>query len=140
MKKYIKINDKNEIVDVLFDYQKRKFDGTEIFYEDTEIKKHKINDKSISSEYGVYIFTWNGSSAVEKTQSEIDNDADFIVKYRKMEKRELIAYIKDKFFESTKSLEEIRIRWATFKTNASSFTTKQEIDDAVDNAKAWLES
>ena len=138
MNKYIKINAKNEIIDVFFEKQKNKKDGTEIFLENTEIKKHKINDKSISNQYGVPIFIWNGSSAMEKTQEEIDNDVDFLVDYKKKKKGELIAKIKDSLFETSRSLDEIRVKWAEFKASASSLTTKQEIDDACSSAVTWL--
>ena len=72
MNKYIKINQNNEIIDVFFEYQKNKFDGTEILLETTDKIKHKINGKSISNEYGLFIFQYNNGSIVEKNQTEID--------------------------------------------------------------------
>ena len=75
---------------------------------------------------------------MEKTQEEIDNDVDFLVDYKKKKKGELIAKIKDSLFETSRSLDEIRVKWAEFKASASSLTTKQEIDDACSSAVTWL--
>jgi hypothetical protein len=74
MKKYIKIDENDLIIDVFFEYQQSKFDGGEIHLEDTEIIKHKINDKSISNEYGAFIFKWENNKVIERTKTQIDND------------------------------------------------------------------
>ena len=72
MDKYIKINQNNDIIDVFFNHQKSKFDGTEILLETTDKIEHKINGKSISNEYGVFIFQYINESIINKKQSDID--------------------------------------------------------------------
>lgn len=141
MKAYIKINNNDEIIDLFFEHQKIKFDGTEIFYS-SDLVKLKINGKSISSEYGVPIFIWDEENAMEKTQTEIDNDPDFVQRYKVMKKAELNKYIGDNLLNviipGTRSLNDIVAQWNTFKTNSSSWTTKQDVDNAFETAINWL--
>ena len=83
MKKYIELNNKNEIIDVFFDYQSSKIASTtKIFLEDTDIKKHKINGKSISNTDGVFLFKYIDNSIIEKTMEEIDADQKTIEEVR----------------------------------------------------------
>jgi len=140
MNKYIKVNASNEITDVFFEWQKNKFDGTEILLEDTTIIRHSVNNKSISNDYGVYIFTWDGTMATEKTQTEIDDNPDFITDYKKQKKDQLFAYIASNLYDINRTLDQIRTQWTSFKTNAASWTTKQDVDDAYDQAIVWLHS
>ena len=65
MKKYIKINTNNEIIDVFFKHQVNKFDGSEIFLEEVETLQHKINGKSISDEFGNPIFKYENEEIIE---------------------------------------------------------------------------
>ena len=67
--KYIKLNNDNRIIDVFYPRQTTKFDGTEIFLDETEKIDHKINGKSISDEYGNFIFEYD-----VKKQKITEND------------------------------------------------------------------
>jgi len=146
MRKYIKVNGNDRIVDVFFEYQKAKIDGSEIFLEDTDYICHRINDKSISDENGNFIFVWNGTAVVEKTQTEIDDyfNNNLLTDY-KIKKRDqlgknigdnLLKYIKP----GTRSIEDIVTQYNQFVTNSSSWTTKQDVDDAFNTAITWLQS
>jgi hypothetical protein len=90
MEKYIKINQKNEIIDLFYDHQKIKFDGTEIQLKDEPKPTFKINGKSISNEHGVFIFTWDGSKVVEKKKAEIDADPKTIEALEEERKKPLM--------------------------------------------------
>ncbi len=72
---YIKLDENNNIIDLFWEHQKNKFDGSEIFFEEVDDnEKLKINGKSISNEYGAPIFQYDDGCVYERTQSEIDND------------------------------------------------------------------
>lgn len=79
MKRYIKINVNDEIIDLICDngseHQKNKYNsGTDIYFDEVQETNHKINGKSRSNENGIPIFTWDGTKAIEKDQSIIDTD------------------------------------------------------------------
>jgi tRNA nucleotidyltransferase (CCA-adding enzyme) len=131
MNKYIKVDGSNLIIDVFFTFQKSKFDGTEIFLEDTEIIKHKINNKSISDEYGNYIFEYVSGVITEVA-------TDLVAGYKKKKKEELESIFKNNWLDTTRTMAEIKTKWATLKSNASSWTTIEDIDIAYDSAIAWL--
>jgi tRNA nucleotidyltransferase (CCA-adding enzyme) len=131
MNKYIKVDGSNLIIDVFFTFQKSKFDETEIFLEDTEIIKHKINNKSISDEYGNYIFEYVSGVITEVA-------TDLVAGYKKKKKEELESIFKNNWLDTTRTMAEIKTKWATFKTNASSWTTIAEVDTAFDAAITWL--
>lgn len=142
MNKYIKINDNNEITDVFFEYQQNKFDGSEILIGDAAIK-HKINNNSIANEYGVLVYIWNGTSATKKTAAAINNDADFLIRYKLMKKDELERYIGSNLLtvvKTDRTLQDIIIQWDAFKSGASSWNTKAAVDTAFNNAISWLNS
>jgi len=92
MNKYITTNNET-ITDVFFSYQAEKMKNQDkiLFESDATEIKHEINGKSISNEDGLFIFKWNGSEAIEKTQLEIDNDnaAEIIVIANDKKKAEL---------------------------------------------------
>jgi len=144
MNKYIEINENNEIIDVFFDWQKEKMQSSTkiLLEEDTTETKHKINGKSISEEFGCFIFLYNNGTITEKTQSEIETSAEYIIRYKKIKRDELKAYIESDSITDgiTKTIPEIKIKWQQFKTNSSNWTTKQEIDDAFNEAVTWLQS
>lgn len=140
MDQYIIVDNNNNIIDTFFTYQKDKIKiPAKILYQsDVSEIKHKINGKSISNEYGAYIFRWTGSVAVERSATEIE--ADFIQDYKKQKKEQLFQYIRDNLYDINRTLDQIRTQWASFKTNASSWTTVQQVDDAYDQAIVWLHS
>ena len=144
MKRYIKINNNNFIIIKIFTwYVRPEFDGTEIELDDNG-PDLKINGKNILNEYDFPIFIYTNGIVIERTQSEIDNDPDFIIYYKKLKKEELNRYVGDNLLDVIKpgirSLEDIVTAWNSFKTNASSWTTKQQIDNAFDTAINWLNS
>jgi hypothetical protein len=138
MNKYIKINENDEIIDVFFEYQTKKIDGNEIFLEDTQDIRHKLNEKSISNEYGIYIFKWTNESIVEKTQIEIENDVNFIIWYRQYLKTKLNEVIGKNLLDINRSLEDIKNQWESFKITCIPLETKAELDTAYNNAISWL--
>lgn len=141
MNQYILVNNNNEITDVFYEYQKKKMQNPDkiLFGDfDNKIIKHKINGKSISDKFGTFIFKYIDETVVEKTQAEIDVDS--VPKYKKIKKEQLFNYIKNNEYDINKTLNEIRTAWAQFKTNASSWTTIQDVDNAYDQAIIWLHS
>ena len=140
MKRYIKINSNNEIIDLFNWFYRGQFDGSEIELDDTTPFLLTINGKTVLNEFGFPVFIWNGTSAVEKSQSEIDSDPDFIIFYKKLKKDELQVYIGTHILDilENHAWAEIVTQWGNFKQNASSWTTKSQIDTAFNNAINWL--
>jgi len=139
MNEYIKTNNENEIIDVFYDHQD-KFDGTEIFTGD---KTQATRIRNISNEYGVFIYTWDGTKAVKKTAAVINNDPDFLIKYKLMKKDELQQYIGSNLLtviKADRSLLDIVEQYTIFVSNASSWNTKAAIDGAFNSAISWLNS
>lgn len=141
MKRYIKVDNDNNIIAVFTWFQRWQFDGTEIELDDEGFST-QINGIEALTEWGFSKFIYAGGEAVEKTQTEIDSDVEFIEFYKQLKKDELQAYIGlhtlDILINHTWS--EIVTQWQAFKTNASSWTTKQDIDNAFDIAINWLTS
>ena len=80
MKRYIKINERNEIIDLFFEVWKNRFDGTEILLDETSDMSPYINGKCISTEDGLPLFKYVNGTIVEittyiKTQAQLDSDA-----------------------------------------------------------------
>lgn len=134
MNKYIKINTNNEIIDVFFECQD-KFDGTEILIGDLP-KTHKINDKSISDEYGTFIFTWSGSEAIEKDAAEVEQAS--LGKYKAQKRDALFTLIMGSLLSTSRTLQELQDQWPAFAAAAIAAETKQEIDTLFNNAVNWL--
>lgn len=140
MKRYIKINENNEITDLFNWFSRYQFDGTEIEFDDTIPFIYTINGETIKNEFGVLKFTWDGSSALLKSQSSIDNDPEFIIEYKKLKKEELQAYIGMHTLDilNNHTWTEIVTQWNNFKQNASGWTTKSQVDNAFNQAINWL--
>jgi hypothetical protein len=143
MNKYIKINEDNEIIECFYEYQKNMFDGTEILLGDFP-KKSSLNGKGIFDQWGYPIFIWDGNNIIEKTQNEIDSNPKFIQWYKQKKKVELNKYIGNNLLDIIKpgirELSDIIVYWNNFKTNSSSWITKQQVDNAFDTAINWLNS
>ena len=142
MKRYIKAP--SGLIIIIFTWHNRpEFDGTEIEFDNNWPEQDLlINGKNILNEFGTPIFTWDGENAIERSQSEIDSDPEFIQRYKVMKKTELNNYIGDNLLDviipGTKSLDDIVAQWNIFKKNASSWTTKQDVDTAFETAIDWL--
>ena len=145
MTRYIKIDENNIPTNVFNDSSRYLFDGTEIYLDDNW-DSTIYNGKEIFNEYEVAQFTWDPTEKIliERNQSEIDNDPSFITYYKKLKKEELNKYVGDNLLDVIKpgirSLEDIVTAWNSFKTNASSWTTKQQVDNAFDTSINWLNS
>lgn len=144
MNKYIEINQNNEIIDVFFDWQKPKMKSqTKILLEeDTQDTKQRINGKSISVDVGEFIFTYIDGVVTERIQEEIESSATYIQKYKKLKKDEMEYFVNNNSLTDgiTRDWPDIKARWQQFKADSENWTTKQEIDDAVNQAKTWLTS
>ena len=140
MKKYIKVNNNHEIVDVFFDYQKSKFDGTEIFLEDVSLKEHKINGESISNYCGVFKFTWFGQFVFAKTPVEMGGSVVEVNKYKRQKRDELFEIINGSLFKVllTRDLDEIKTQWDALVATSANWKTLSEVDTAFHNALSWL--
>jgi hypothetical protein len=137
MNRYIKTNVSNEIIDHFFEYQKSKFDGTEIFIEDTQTINHRINGKSISNEYGIWRFTWDGMSISEKSQATIDSETLTI--YKQIKQAEIQHIIINRWpLDIDRRSDAIFTQWAAIKADSVNWTTLAEVDTAFNNAMTWL--
>lgn len=140
MERLIKVDGHNRIIDLFFRWQKEKYATYDYYLDDHAYEGLKINGKSISDEYGNPIFIYIGDRAQEIPIETRESDPDFIAKYKKIKKEELQNILKNEWLDVTRTQEEIKTRWQTFKQNASSWTTKDEIDTAFNQAVTWLRS
>ena len=138
MNKYIKINLSNEVIDVFFEYQKNKFDGTEILLGNVKPPyKHKINNKSISDEFGNFIFTWDGIQIFEKSQTEID--ATGFNDYKKFKIKELKNIILNNWpLEINKTSAQLKTFWDDFNVVSETWENKTDADSDYEDALVWL--
>lgn len=149
--KYIKVESlyglTNVIVDVFFDFQKEKFDGTEISLGPYSEIEYDIYGHDISDENGV--FTLELAELVpspliipipENTRYSgqiLENyKTDSIEKTREALKNKGIFDIIDL---TGLSLTEIVSAWSNFKSNIMSDTTKSDIDIRVSNVWSTLQ-
>jgi len=65
MKRYIKINEKNEIIDLFHEHVVSKFDGTEIFLDEVEKQSVWIDGKVIFDETNNPIFKFINKEIIE---------------------------------------------------------------------------
>ena len=148
MKRYIKVNTKNEIIDLFFEAWKDRFDGTEIYLDDKDFGDVTIDGKYISNDYGASIFEYNSGTITEKTPAEIASDPNFIGYKRKVWK-ELFGLLKDNLFEIIVNKREagdpdfdfdsiIPIA-KNFRTNLMNVTTKEELDSKKQTAINWMD-
>lgn len=132
MDQYIKTDGSNNIIDTFFDFQKNKFDGTEILFESdvTPPFKQKINGKSISNEFGTFIFTWDGSDATEKTSTEIETEENInlLPEYKTQKIAEGRNILYTQWPDSSKTVTALKNQYLIFKTNVQSATTIAEVD------------
>jgi len=143
MNKYIKINGEPtpEVIDVFFEYQKNKFDGSEILLEDTTVIKHKLRVKgsdpwsSICDDYGHYLFGWVANKLVA-----LDKSGEYLQKYKKNALDEIKMWINLNWSDCTKTMAQIQARIQTEKSNASSLTTTADVDAVVEDFKTWAGS
>lgn len=83
MKRYIKIAYNKLITDIFSEYQKEKFDGTEIFLDEVTEQSVWINGKVIFDEYGDPLFKWINNQTVETTEGV------FLQKYKDAKYQEI---------------------------------------------------
>ena len=145
MKKYIKINSKKEVIDVFFDYQKNKFDGSEIFYKETDLLKHKINNKNISDKNGYFIFKYISGEIIEISSETIEESVEFIEKYQEEKKEELKSFLMDNLLtlikpnrEPARTFEDIVLKWNEFLHAITSCNKKKDIDVLYATVVTWL--
>jgi len=96
MKRYIKVNAKNEIIDLFFEVWKDRFDGTEIYLDDKDFPDAKINGKYISNDYGASIFEYKNKKVSRRKQSDIDKDEKTIAYNLKKVEEEKEVLINEK--------------------------------------------
>lgn len=138
MNKYIKINQNNEIIDVFFEHQKNKFDGSEILIGNVNPPyKRKINNKSISNDFGIYIFTWDGIQIFEKSQVEIDNETLPIYISKKIDLIKIL--ILNQWINSSKNIAQIKEQYDLLKSQSLTWTTVAQVDTEIDNFIEWLD-
>lgn len=78
MKRYIKLNSNNEIIDLFFEVWKDRFDGTEIFFDEVEGMDVYVNGKCISDDIGNPLFKFDKGKIIE-----IDTYAPQLEAYKK---------------------------------------------------------
>ncbi len=141
MNKYIKIDGSNNIIDVFYEYQKGKFDGSEIFFEFDETLKHKINGKSISNEQGIFIFTWDGSVVVEKTPAEItaEINTDYLPVYIPEKLDEIRTLLYTRWPDSGKTIAALKAEYDNVKTASSGWTSISDVNTAYDNFVTFMD-
>ena len=106
MKRYIKIDSNHRIVDIFGEHLKSKFDGTEIYLDESNsFADVWINGKCISNEYGMPLFIYTNGII-----TEIDNAVDILQKKKKEKKDEikenfLLDFEQDHFFSEALQLE-----------------------------------
>jgi len=137
MKKWIKPGSNANIIDVFFDYQKSKFDGTEIFFEETDVKEHKINGKSISDKYGNFIFTYIDGVVKELAENEIYTGSR-LNEYKILRRDELRSAIKGNWLDVDKTMDQIKTAYTNFKADVILAETKEAVDTLFDTAYSWL--
>jgi len=141
MNKYIKTNSNNEIIDVFFPYQESKFDGTEIFLEDDPTMKHKINGKSISNEYAIWLFKYIENSVVEKIPSEIllEINLDYLPIYKQQKIDEMTDYILKKLLQWSKAITAIQAQYNNvFIVSVEGAASMAEVDIIYNDMITWL--
>jgi hypothetical protein len=100
MKRYIGIDKNNIIIDLFFEDDKNKFDGTEILLDEVESKKDiKINGQYRSDDDGVSIFKYENGKIKLRSKLEIENDSEKIKAKEKKESEELEEKIQAKLRE-----------------------------------------
>ena len=70
MKRYIKLNSDNEIIDLFFEVWKDRFDGTEILLDEVEEMNCYINNKCISDEYANPVFKYIKGKIIDNDMSK----------------------------------------------------------------------
>jgi len=146
MIKYIKVNAGNEVIDVFFARQKYKFDGSEIEIDDRApgLKLHNsssIDDDFhwISDAYGQptfeYVAGFGGCYKLDDTVIL----ARFLVKYKQQRLQELKTYIRENWMDGTRTPDQIKTQLANAKSQASSWTTVAEVDNAYNTFITWID-
>lgn len=92
MKRYIKLNSNNEIIDLFFECWKDRFDGTEIFYDEVDDMNVYINGKCISDDIGNPIFRHLGNDKVEEIDSSVYSDSLYAYKLNQVIEQRKAAY------------------------------------------------
>lgn len=143
MEKYIKTNGLNEIIDVFFSYQKNKFDGTEILIEENVGApfKHKINNKYISNEYGIFIFKYISGSIVEKTPAEIEAEinTNYLPNYIVLKLDEIRTKLYMYWPDSSKTISALKAQYDVVKTASSGWSSISDVDTAYDNFITFMD-
>lgn len=134
MKRYIRVeNDK--IVDLFFEYQKSKFDGTEILFDDLPEKILLINGKYISDGDGNFIFTY-----IDGTITEIDPyiDTTILQAYKSGKLDYIYTSTWPCVLNGHQTLNDVVREYDTLKTNLTSASTKVDVDILCDAFITYL--
>ena len=133
-KYYIKKNANDFITEFFSSWQEEMFDGNEI-----EVGEgwERIYHLDIHDDYGWKKLKYIASQFIQATIDEIiENDLN---RYKKEKKQELKGMIQSGWpLEIDKTMVAIRAKWQSFKAQAATLTTKQQVDNAFDQAVAWL--
>jgi len=132
-KYYIKKDVNNFVTDFFSSWQKDKFDGTEV---EVGEGAERIYHLSIYNTKGWKKLKYDDQFQ-EATEEEIYEDN--LDAYKLEMKEELKALIQGNWpLEIDKTMSEIKTKWQGFKALALTLTTKQQVDNAFDQAVAWL--
>lgn len=127
MKRYIKINKDNEIIDLFFEVWKDRFDGTEIFLDEVEGMDVHINGKCISDEIGNPVFKVVDGKIIETTAHAAKLEAYKIERANEIVKAELQGI-------DIKSIRSIR-EWIAKQPDAPEFIKQYESEAIEKRAK-----
>jgi hypothetical protein len=89
MKRYIKINDKKEIVDIFHEHVTASFDGTEILLDDVQKQDVHLMGKCITDQWGFPYFKYENKKVVETTAY----DAQRLLKAEETEKAKKVQQL-----------------------------------------------
>lgn len=127
MKRYIKKNENNEIIDLFFEVWKGRFDGTEIFLDEVEGMDVYINGKCISDDIGNPLFKHENGKIIE-----IDTYKPQLEAYKKEQEN---AGVKSELEQiDIKSIRSIR-EWIAKQADAPEFL-KQYESEATEKRKS----
>lgn len=85
---------------------------------------------------GAYRYKLSGGVHVLRSQSEINNDADYIVAYRKKKLEELKSLIRENWMEVNRTADEIKTKYTEVKV--ANLNTITKIDNAYNAALTWM--
>jgi hypothetical protein len=91
MKRYIKVNAKNEIIDIFHENNIERFDGSEIFFDNVIAQDVHINGTCISDEFGFPLYKYVSGKVSSATGYEDQRAAKISEKARQAKIAQLTA-------------------------------------------------